>query len=151
MFSTAFGLRAMEEDFGIVPYPKFDEAQQTYYTMTDGASAMMAIPTTIKNPERAGKITAALNAESWKRVIPQYYDVALKVKFTRDDESAQVLDMIMDGRTFDFGYIYDNWQGYAFYIQDLISQKSSAASSWFERKKGSAERNLEKVLASFED
>lgn len=151
MFSTAIGLREAEEDFGILPYPKYDESQDKYYTMSDGASAMMAIPTTVKDPNKIGKITAALNAESWKTVIPQYYDIALKVKFTRDDESAKILDMILDGRTFDFGYIYDNWKGYAFYIQDLVANKNDGISSWFEKRKGSADNNLEKILASFED
>lgn len=151
LFSAAKGLRTMEEDFGIVPYPKFDEAQDKYYTMSDGGSSMMAIPSTVKDQNKVGKIVSALNAESWKTVVPQYYDVALKIKFTRDDESVRVLDMLLDGRTFDFGYIYDNWQGYAFYMQDLISQKNDGISSWFEKRKGSADKNLEKVLQSFED
>jgi len=151
LFSAAKGLRTMEEDFGIIPYPKYDELQDRYYTMSDGGSSMMAIPNTIKDPDRVGKIVSALNAESWKTVVPQYYEVALKIKFTRDDESAQVLDMLLDGRTFDSGYIYDNWQGYAFYIQDLISQKNSGIASWFEKRKGSADKNLAKVLKSFDD
>ena len=151
MFTSTEGLRTMEEDFGIIPYPKYDEAQDKYYTMSDGAASMLAIPTTVKEPEKIGKITAALNAESWKTVIPQFYDIAIKIKFTRDDESVKILDMILDGRTFDFGYIYDYWQGYAFYIQDLISKKQNGIASWFEKRQGSADKNLEKVLASFED
>ena len=151
LFSTAKSFRTLEDDFGIIPYPKFDEAQDKYYTMSDGGSSMMAIPSTVKDQNRTGKIVSALNAESWKTVVPQYYDIALKIKFTRDDESMQVLDMLLDGRTFDFGYIYDNWQGYAFYIQDLISKKSDGIASWFEKRQGSAEKNLTKVLKSFED
>ncbi|MCL2813193.1 MAG: hypothetical protein FWD23_01190 [Oscillospiraceae bacterium] len=151
LFSAAKSFRTLEDDFGMIPYPKFDEAQQGYYTMSDGGSSMMAIPNTVKDPGRIGKVVGALNAESWKTVVPQYYDVALKIKFARDDESVQVLDMLLDGRTFDFGYIYDNWQGYAFYIQDLISKKSDGISSWFEKRAGSAEKNLDKVLLSFED
>jgi ABC-type glycerol-3-phosphate transport system substrate-binding protein len=151
LFSAAKGFRTLEDDFGMIPYPKFDEAQQRYYTMSDGGSSMMAIPNTIKDPGRVGKIVSALNAESWKTVVPQYYDVALKIKFARDDESVQVLDMLLDGRTFDFGYIYDNWQGYAFFMQDLISAKSDGISSWFDKRAGSADKNLEKVLQSFED
>jgi len=119
--------------------------------MSDGGTSMMAIPITAKTADRTGKVVATLNAESWKTVVPQFYDVALKVKFARDDESAQILDMILDGRTFDFGYIYDNWQGYAFYIQDLISTKNSGIASWFEKRKGSADKNLEKILAAFGD
>lgn len=151
LFSAAKSFRTLEDDFGIIPYPKFDEAQERYYTMSDGGSSMMAIPNTVKDPGRIGKVVSALNAESWKTVVPQYYDVALKIKFARDDESVQALDMLLDGRTFDFGYIYDNWQGYAFYMQDLISNKNDGITSWFEKRAGSAEKNLEKVLQSFGD
>jgi hypothetical protein len=151
LFSAAKNFRTLEDDFGIIPYPKYDEAQDKYYTMSDGGSSMMAIPVTVKDPNKVGKIVSAMNAESWKTVIPQYYDIALKIKFTRDDESMQVLDMLLDGRTVDFGYIYDNWQGYAFYIQDLIVNKNDGIASWFEKRQGSAEKNLAKVLQSFED
>jgi len=150
MFDRTKVLRTMEEDFGIVPYPKYDEAQDKYFTMTDGGASMMAIPTTAKEPEKLGKIIGALNAESWKTVIPEYYDVAIKVKFARDDESAQVLDMLLDGRTFDFGFIYDSWKGYGLYMQELLANKNSGIASWFEKRAGAAEKNLAQVLKSFE-
>ena len=34
-FTSALSYRAMETDFGIIPYPKYDEAQQNYLTMSD--------------------------------------------------------------------------------------------------------------------
>ena len=150
MFDRTKVLRKMEEDFGIVPYPKYDEAQYSYYTMADGGASMTAIPITVKDPNKAGKIISALNAESWKTVIPEYYDIALKIKFTRDDESARVLDMLLDGRIFDFGFIYDSWIGYALYMQDLLAAKNNGIASWFDKRKNVAEKNLEKVLGSFE-
>lgn len=41
--------------------------------------------------------------ESRKSVIPAYYEVALKVKFTRDEESAKMLDLAFENRVFDYG------------------------------------------------
>jgi len=150
-FDEVITFRTMEEDFGIVPYPKFNEAQKNYYTMSDGGASMMAIPTTVEEPDKIGKIISALNAESWKTVVPQYYNIAIKTKFTRDEESVQILDMLLDGRTFDFGFIYTGWNGYAFYLNDLISQKNNSIASWFEKRKNVAEKYLEKVLLSFEE
>ncbi|MCL2814939.1 MAG: extracellular solute-binding protein, partial [Oscillospiraceae bacterium] len=37
-------LRATEFDFGIIPYPKYDSAQERYYSYVDGHASMMAIP-----------------------------------------------------------------------------------------------------------
>lgn len=114
--------RDVENDYGIIPYPKFDEAQQRYQTMADGFHGVLAAPKTIANPEMLGIITEALCAETWKSVQPVYYDVALKVKGARDEESIEMIDLIMEGRVFDFGYIYDNWQGICFKLIPLFQK-----------------------------
>ena len=44
-----------------------------------------------------------LNAESYKTVIPAYYEVALKGKYSRDAESAEMLDLIFESRVIDIG------------------------------------------------
>ena len=49
--------------------------------------------------------------------------------------------MLLDGRTFDFGYVYDGWKGYAFLLQNLISAKKSDFASHSLR-----ERNLPKNI-----
>ncbi|MCR5263863.1 MAG: hypothetical protein K6D94_08325, partial [Clostridiales bacterium] len=98
-------------DFGIIPYPKWDEQQEKYQMMVDGGHAAEAVPMTCQDPERTGTILEALNAETYKTVVPAYYEIALKVKYARDNESIQMLDMIMANRVFDFGYVYDNWNG----------------------------------------
>ena len=36
-------------------------------------------------------------------VTPAYYDVALSGKFTRDEESAEMLEIIRRHRVYDFG------------------------------------------------
>ena len=147
LFSSALNYRAMETDFGIIPYPKYDETQSNYYSMSDGAHTIMAIPKTITDIERNSIIIEALNAESYKQVIPAYYEIALKVKYSRDEESVAVLDMLLDGRTFDFGYVYDGWKGYAFILQDLISAKKSDFASAY----ASREKSADKYYASIFD
>jgi hypothetical protein len=39
-------------------------------------------------------------------VTPAYYDVALSGKFTRDEESAEMLEIIRRHRVYDFGMTY---------------------------------------------
>lgn len=146
LFSGAAGYRDLEFDFGIIPYPKWDEAQAKYYTMSDGAHDVMAVPITCDDTERTSIIVEALNAESYKQVIPAYYETALKVKFTRDEESVQVLDMVLDGRTFDFGYVYDGWQGLAFMMQNLTSRKSKDYASEYKKLEKAANVRYDKII-----
>ncbi len=117
--------RDYEHDYGIIPYPKFDENQKNYMTMSDGSHAVLGVPLTAENPEMVGAVTETLCAETWKTVIPVYYDIALKVKGARDEQSIEMLDMITQSRVFDFGYIYDNWQGMSFCIEVVMSQNGN--------------------------
>jgi len=136
-FGSTSSFRNYEFDYGIIPYPKWDEAQPQYYTMSDGAHDVMAVPITINDPEFTSIIIEALNAETYKQVIPALYDTAFKVKYARDEMATEMLDMILEGRFFDFGYIYDGWEGIAFLLDSVLSRKSSDyASAYASREAG---------------
>ena len=95
-------LRDMDADFGIIPYPMADEAQDAYYSRVSGA-LFSTIPSTSRNLETQGVILEALASESRKSVIPIYYEVSLKGRNTRDEESQEMLDLIFSGRVYDLG------------------------------------------------
>jgi hypothetical protein len=119
-------LRDMESDFGIIPFPKWDDAQERYYTNTLDNWSALGIPVTVKDPDFVGLIVEALTAESYKTVIPAYYDVALKVKFTRDEDSVKMLDIITEGRTYDFSILHStDLKRLPYLFRDLISGKNS--------------------------
>ncbi|MBR5870632.1 MAG: hypothetical protein IKZ09_06310, partial [Clostridia bacterium] len=144
-------LRDMKDDYAILPYPKWDENQDTYYTMVDGSHQVMAVPITVSDTERVGTIIEALCAESYKTVIPAYYDVALKLKGTRDDTSIEMLDRILDSRVFDFGYIYDAWSGAAFIMQSIFEQNEPNFSSFWAKKEKGIMKHYNKVIDYFEN
>ena len=89
-------------DFGIIPYPKYDETQDKYYSRIEGCE-LFGAPLTNADPEMTSVILEAMACESRKIVIPAYYEVALKVKFTRDEESSKMLDIAFENRVFDYG------------------------------------------------
>lgn len=97
-------LRSMESDFGILPYPKYNAQQDKYYSRMEGCELFF---TPISAPQdgldRTSVILEALSSDSAKTVVPVYYDVALKTKFTRDDESAEIIDILFENRVFDLG------------------------------------------------
>jgi len=143
--------RDLEDDYAILPYPKWDENQSKYYTMVDGSHQVMAVPITVSNTELIGFITEALCAESYKKVVPAYYDVALKFKGTRDEESIAMLDMIVNSRVFDFGYVYDAWSGAAFIIQNLVDQNNPNVASYWAKYEKSIMKHYESVIEYFEN
>ncbi|MCQ2432003.1 MAG: hypothetical protein MJ175_05290 [Clostridia bacterium] len=151
IFDFAAGkLREFNTDYGIIPFPKWDEAQADYYTMVDGGHEGLAIPASISDPDFVGNIVEVLNAESWKRVIPTYYDVVLKTKGTRDEVSVSMLDYILDHRVFDFGYVYGQF-GAAFWPQYLAEKKSADIASYYQKNYKAYDKTMSKVFAFFEE
>ena len=141
----------LDDDMGFLPYPKWDEAQEEYYTMVDGSHQALAVPTTATKMDMIGAVTEVLNAESWKLVTPAYYDVALKVKATRDMESVAMLDLIVNSRIFDFGYVYDGWEGPCFLLENLVRAKNTNFESEYAKKEKTINKRYETVIDFFEN
>ncbi|MBE6612638.1 MAG: hypothetical protein E7632_09105 [Ruminococcaceae bacterium] len=138
-----------EDDYAMIPYPKWDENQEEYYTMTDGSSPLVGIPVTVADSEFSGIITEALAAESWKQIIPKVYDIALKVRGARDEDSLTLIDMIANGCVFDMGFIYGNNQMMGGCLKDLMEKKKNNFMSHFDSNKSKWEERLEDIVESF--
>lgn len=151
-FSLALGaLREFDDDFGMIPYPKFDEAQEKYYSMSDGSHTISGVPKTITDPEFVGVAAEALCAEAWKQILPAMYEVALKTKFTRDSESIEMIDMINDNVIVDFGFVFADYNGMGFTLSNLMGSKKSDFASYYAKNSAKWEKQLAKVVASFEE
>ena len=92
--------------YGMLPFPKYDTAQEKYLTVPEYDFSVYGVPTTLpfEDYDMVGIIMEALNAESWKTVSPAYYDEALKGRYSADPTTAEVVDLIMNGRVFEWGY-----------------------------------------------
>jgi hypothetical protein len=143
--------RNIEDDYGVLPYPLWDENQENYYTMLDGHGPMMGIPITVTDTSRTGTIIEAMSAEGYKIVTPAYYDVALKTKFARDEESAEMIDLVLAGRTFDFGYMYDGWNGMAFYLQTMMAAKNTNFASFYASNEKKVLKYYDRVVESYKE
>ena len=98
------GLRDMESDFGVLPLPKFTEDDE-YSAIINAHAHLVCVPNTIQDEARTGAIIEALCAIGSKEVIPAFYETALQTKFTRDEESTEMIDIIRDHRIYDLGYM----------------------------------------------
>ena len=105
-YSTSFfyieKLRGMETDFGILPYPKYDESQREYYSRIEGCE-MSCVPITTADKLRTSAVLEALASSSAQTVEPAYYDITLKKQAARDNDSSKMLDIIFASRVFDLG------------------------------------------------
>jgi len=143
-------LREMEFDFGIIPYPKFDENQPDYLTHVGGASPILAIPiTNTENDERLGTILESMATASLSLVRPAYYETALKEKYSRDPESTEMLDIIVKSSTYDLGY-YGGFGITGTIASQIKSATANFTSAWEKAESASAinaQKLVDKLLA----
>jgi hypothetical protein len=120
--------RSMEDDFGILPYPKYD-FEDEYASVVNGFAHLLVIPVTVEDESRTGAIIEALCAIGSRDVVPVFYDQSLKTKFTRDNESEAMLDIIKEGIVYDVGYATGGPLGYI--GNELANKESPDFSSYY--------------------
>lgn len=107
-------LRDMEEEYGILPIPKADEAQAGYISSTqEWGQCVYGVPVCCPDTEMAGAALEYLCSLSTDTIRAAYYDVALARKYTRDNESVAVLDILFNNLVIDpaFGFNFGGCQG----------------------------------------
>lgn len=106
-FLAAFSTyRDMDSEYGILPPPKWDEEQEKYYSHVQDKFTAWGIPVTATDLDFIGFVTDALCRETYETVYPIFYDIALKDKYSKDQDAAKMVDLIMEGVTFDAGWIF---------------------------------------------
>ncbi len=148
--NRAQDFRGMETDFGIIPYPKWDEHQEKYLTRSHGYS-IAVIPLDAPNLELCGAVFDVLTAISSNTVIPAYYDMALKDKYSRDDESGEMLDLIREGFTCNFGYFYGQDLNMGNEFRVMVGQDNSNFVSYYAVNQKGYERQLKKLMAAYDE
>lgn len=145
-------LRSSEHEIGIIPYPKLDELQESYITSAHDTSEIGLIPVTMPegNLSFVSAVLEVLSRESHKSVLPLYYENSLKVKYTRDNESAQMIDIIHDGLGNSFALAWH--QSLNTFLQSVIHSavmnKDSFASTYASNEK-ILTKKLEQMIDSY--
>ena len=142
-------MRGYEVDFGIIPAPKYNEEQDGYHHLvTPGEMYMHSLPFDAEDPNRSAYILEVTAVASKFYVTPAYYDVSLKNKYTRDEESKDMLDIIFStvrletGNIYGFGKLYD-------YVFSCIRDGGNISSIIGALKK-STEASIENTLEKYE-
>ena len=127
-------MRNTDQEYGVIPMPKFDEAQEDYQTQLHDQFSVVTIPTTVKD-ERLDMVSAVVEAmasASYKIVRPVYYEETLRTKIAQDPQSALMMDIITEGIYIDLGIIYVDCGVHAG-LRSMIGNKSNDTASRFKR------------------
>ena len=150
---NAVALRQMDTDFGILPPPKFDSNQSRYYISINNQQAcVLAIPKYSNQDEHPyiGAVVSALATLGKNYLTPAFYDITLKGKITRDEDSSDMLDIIFDNVMIDQGRMY-NIGNMSSAINTMMQQNNRNIASWWASIETVAQNDIDKMVADYEN
>ncbi len=144
-------LRDMEDPFGIVPQPKYDEEQDGYHCLVSDGYSIVGMPTTVKDTDFVSLMTEAMAAETYANVYPVYYDVALKSKYSKDEATASMIDLISAGAAFDVSFMYGTYlEMLPYMFRGCLNLKTTDIASTYAKAEKKIEKALDKIYAMYE-
>lgn len=150
-FVALTSLRDMEDEYGIIPFPKYSADQKEYQALLHDVTTIYSVPICAQQKGAALATLEAMCAQNYRTVIPAFYETALKVKYQSDSTAGTVIDMIKAGAHTDFVYAYNYALGGAGMIcRSLISSKSTDFASTWEKVAPVAEKGLEDLIRAFD-
>ncbi len=141
--------REMESPYGILPYPKYDETQEAYYSEVSSLASIFAIPSTYRTdmstagPARTGMILEYMAAKSNEILLPKYYEEVLHKQRLDSEDDREMMNIIRDSVRYEFTDMMglETFQD----TKDKIYEKPSTAASTYTR----AEKKMTKELNDF--
>jgi len=140
-------LREMKDEFGVLPFPKYDEQQTDYFTTVRGDNYFLGIPVTVSEADRdfVGLVTETIACYGYTDVRPAVYDDTLKGKMTRDEDSVQMLDILVDGIVVEFAFAHANDSSFSYVLWNVLNTRSDSFASYYQKKLKPATKYYEKV------
>ncbi len=142
--------RDAEIDLAVLPYPMLDEIQGSYVSSTHDTAELGFIPVAVpyERLDFISTVTEVLCRETYVQVLPEYYESSLKIKYTRDNTSAQMIDIIHDNFGNGFALAFSNGLNGILLgtFSDAISANSTDFVSKYKTKEKPAEKLLEKMV-----
>jgi len=139
-------MRAMEQMFGLLPYPKYDENQTEWFNPIHAAAIpLITVPVTNDDLDNIGLFIDAFTYQGHTNIRPQFYDVMLQRKLARDNESEDMLDFIFNnifmdiGEAYDFGGIYGNFN-------TMVCTNKATIAAWLEKNGPKIEKEINKFV-----
>ena len=149
-YLTAESLRDMTSSYGIIPNPKLDAEQENYRSLVHDAAMLTAISGSSLNLDMAGAVLEALCSETYRTVVPAYYETALKIKYSRDELSAQMIDLIHDSMYTSFIYTFNYSVGNIGIIyRELVAGQKQDYVSAVTSRINSSQKSLDKLYEEF--
>ncbi len=145
--------RGYETDFGIIPLPTWSEGE-TGNNMLWTQAYSNVVPLTAgfdpSQSERDGIILEALQEYSTEYIKPAYYEKSLKGKYSRDEASTDMIDIIFSNRYYDIAAYYE-WGGISEAFMNCGQSGSTNLRSTLESLKNVTETEISDMISKLKE
>ena len=151
----AFQMADMEDGYGIIPYPKWTEQQEKYYTMpVDSASILGVLTTADLEDHRIGNVVEALNYYSRRDVFPAYYDILLKGRYSLDENTAAIIDLFIPNAKYEFAVQFSENSGpplyrLSYFMRDMVHNQKEDIASAFAKVQKPIDKGLNSIMEHY--
>lgn len=139
--------REAKSDFGMLPLPKYDEAQENYRTSISLTAAYIYLPATIGSPDKVAYILEAMSSESGE-LVDTYFTRCLEGKYSRDENAYEMMRIATDNVIYDMGFMY-NFGSFGTAIKNGLMNSATGYSSMVAEYKTAAVSAMEKAVEEF--
>ena len=97
-------LSDIDFNYGLVPYPKYDESQNNYISAVQ-RFASFSVPITA-DLDISGAVIEAWSSEAYRSIQPEYFETVLKARYSADNQMAGMFDLIRQTIRFDISDLF---------------------------------------------
>lgn len=142
----------MQDNYGVVPFPKYDKHQKEYFFHAHDIYTAFAVPTTNQKLEATGAVLEAMASYSYRETVPAYLNVALKGQYISDPTSRKMIDTIVSELKLDTAWMYVYTLGGHFNddFKSVIYENKTTYASTYTNTVKSMNRNLKMYKVVYE-
>ena len=127
ILSSSLGnLKDLDVEIGLLPYPTYNEGDN-YYHYVDEHFSPYAVPLHVEDVENVGDFLVLFAYYSKYIVRPAYISL-YAYEYCSDEDSYEMLNTILDSRTYDVGYLGPKYEGE---ITTMINNNKASQISGF--------------------
>nr|MBQ4318648.1 hypothetical protein [Clostridia bacterium] len=134
-------VRYSDITYGFLPYPKYDETQESYESA--GCGMYWAVPKTACDLNMTGALMEAISCYNYNNVVPEVWSTVLGRKLADSPDDADMFNLIRPGQHVDLGFAF-SFQApeLSQLVFILENAKSDTAASYIDARRDAAAKAL---------
>ena len=144
-------MRDVEMTFGIVPLPKLDEQQESYYVDCVNTCTYSTIPNTNTHLTETAAASDYISYLGNRDVLPVDYGNVMEQKGLRNEDSVEMLDIVLSSKTIDIATLF-GWNNVMYQaLRSKLFAGDDGVASTIEKYESKIGKSIEDTLSAIAD